>query len=190
MKENTSAYISMWEKDVVLLKRKGNSFAAIAARYSIPPSEVEKSYNDAADKLRLLTTIEALEQIFPCKTIDDFLDQLGIRSKLAGREVLAECIRFSYLHPKTVDNIAKELIPALAKYYGCTETLVQGRIYSAVKQVYSHSLERGTPAHKFFEMAGLQNRGNINLKNFLLASHDCITELFYIIPAQQKKLYL
>lgn len=184
MKENTSTYISVWEKDVVLLKKKGNSFTAIATKYRISPSEVEKSYIEAIDKLSLITGKEVFDQIFPCYTINDFLDQLGVSRDLAGRNELAECIRFSYLYPESVDNIGMELFPSLALYYKSTESLVRGRIYSVVRKVYLNSLESGTPAQKFFEIAGLQNERHISLRKFLLASHDCITELLCTIPAQ------
>lgn len=183
LKEDPNVFISLQEKEIVLLKNIGHSYDAIGTRLGIPSSEVQKTYTKVLDKLYLLSSVGTdLESLFPCKTITDFLDQMGVSSKLVGKDELAESIRLSYLNPRMADNIAKELIPALAITFECSEVLVRGRLYSAARQAFSNSHEEGTPAHKFFEQEKIRNRGSIDLRRFLMASHAYITELSYPAP--------
>lgn len=181
MKENTEVYISLQEKDVVLLKHRGNSFTTIGTKLGIKGSEVQSIYSTANAKLHMLINEEEEQKrSFSCDTIAEFLDRLDVNN--AGREQLAESIRLTYRHPQMVNNIINGLVPALAVTFECSEVLVKGRLYGAARQIFSRCRERGTPAYDFFNMAGLRSQGCIDLKGFLLASHACITELSYLQP--------
>lgn len=181
-------FISMWEKDVLLLKNHGNSFEAIAARYGISAAEIKRTFDEATDKLHILCDVTSSSQVFPCDTVEDFLIQLGVTKNMIGSRELEESIRITYLWPELTEDIIKGLLPAVAMAVDKSTELVRGRIYNAVHKAYVQSRISETPASYFFEKAGLSTR-TVVLRDFLLASHDYITELFYVIPEQQKKHY-
>ncbi|MGL5437302.1 MAG: sporulation initiation factor Spo0A C-terminal domain-containing protein [Lachnospiraceae bacterium] len=179
MKSSTSAFISEVEKEVVLLRHRGNSFVVIADFLNSTVIQAEKTYREVMAKIKLLQTVvpEDVEHIFPCKTIEVFIDQLGVGSNILGRDELREAIRFSYEHPETLDCIQLKFFPELAEHMNLTEKLVRNRIYRTVKYTYSDRERKGTPAYIFYRRAGLNEQYDINLKRFLLTAHNCILEL-------------
>lgn len=179
MNENYGTYISEMEKEVVLLRHKGNSFVMIANILGSSEVNVEKVYKTAMAKLDLLETTlpEDTEHIFPCATIHEFVDQMGVGIKIAGRNELIEAIRLSYNCPKDLDSIKETFFPKLASHLKLPETLVSSRIYRTVKYTCRERQQPGTPSNIFYKKAELIDRHEISLKSFFLNAHECIIEL-------------
>lgn len=184
MKENSGAFISEMEKEVVLLRHRGNSFVVIAKILNSSAIKVEKIYKTVMEKLKLLQTAlpEDAENIFPCDTISDFVDQLGVGSGVAGRNELIEAIRFSYKYPKYLESLQTNFFPRLAGHLNMSATLVSGRVYRTVKYTYYEREKKGTAPYVFYRRAGLIDRHEINLKRFFLTAHECIGELYNSRP--------
>lgn len=182
MNKNSGAFISVMEKEVVLLRHRGNSFVMVANILNDTEANVEKIYKVVMGKLKLLeaTLPEDVRHIFPCVTIHEFVDQMGIGSKIAGRNELIEAIRFSYHYPKDLDSLKKVFFPRLAGHLKLPETLVSDRIYRTVKYTYRERQKVGTPSNVFYQKAGLIDKHDTNLKRFFLTAHECISELYHI----------
>ncbi len=179
MKNSTSAFISEIEKEVVLLRHRGNSFVVIAHLLNSTVYRAEKTYREVMDKLNLLQTFipEDAQRIFPCETISDFIDQMGVGSNIVGRDELIQAIRLSYEQPELLNAMRLGFFPQLAERMNESETLVRSRVYRTVKYTCFDRGRTGTPAYIFYCKAGLNEQYDIDLKRFFLAAHDCIIEL-------------
>lgn len=177
MKECLGTFISEQEKDIIILKNNGISFSEIGNRLNRSAGEIEKKYRLAIDKVGLLKERPSndTENIFPCSTISEFLEKLGIGSHIAGRGELHGAIWFAYAHPETLDAISTEFFPELAKRLGQPESLVSGRVRRTVRYASYDRRKVGTAAYVFFHKAGLDKE--INLKRFLTTAHQCIVDL-------------
>lgn len=179
MKANTETFISKAEKEVVMLRHQGNSFAVIAHLLERTISKTEQIYYDAMEKLKALemTVPEDTQDIFPCETIDRFIDQLGIGANVLGRNVLAEAIRLSYEQPELMDSLQARFFPKLAERTNMAEALVKSRVYQTLKLTCFDRVREGMPAYIFYQRAGLAGQHKVDLKQFFLTAHTCITEL-------------
>lgn len=185
MEMESSVFISDVEKEIILLRNNGNSFVMVGNILNCDEKETEKIYNKAMYKVQLLQkkNTDDNEHIFPCETISDFLDQLGLSPKIAGKNELAAAIKLSHQFPEMLDSIQKVFFPELAKQLGLTEKLVKGRVRNAVRYVSYEKDESGTPSYIFYRKAGLAQKRDTNLKFFMLTAHQCINEL-YEMPCQ------
>lgn len=189
MLEKPDGFISDLEKQIVLLRHRGNSFITIAGLVNGDATGVEKIYQGTMDKVRQLEEQlpDGAEGIFPCKTVCEFLDQLGAGPDDTGRYELTEAIRFSYRKPEMLDAIQYKFFPQLAKQLDTPEKLVAGRVYKIIKNISYRKNEQGTPVYVFFKIAGLGECYEIKLKQFLLTAHQCISELYDFTIVSIKK---
>lgn len=187
MENSQETFISAHEKEIWLLKYKGNSSSAIAARYGSSAREIQKTYDATVAKLQQLeeTALES-SPAFPCLTIADFLDQIELDRKFLGREEMAEGIRVSYKQPELLDSLADSFYPLVAEHLCCPEKLVKSRIYYALARIYRKSDDPDSPIYIFFRINELDKKQHRDIKQFFLATHDCITELHYAYPAVKK----
>ena len=178
MKEYPGTFISEQEKDIIVLRNHGFSFAEIGSRLNSSVEEIKKTYRLAMDKVEILEERppDGAGNPFPCDTISDFLDQMGIGSHIAGRNELQEAIWFSYTCPETLEAISTEFFPELAKRLEEPEKFVAGRVRRTVRYASYDRKKVGTAAYVFFQKAGM-DRKEINLKRFLTTAHQCIIEL-------------
>jgi len=177
--EKPNVFISDYEKQIVLLRHNGNSFITIARLVNGNASGVEEIYQVTMDKVRQLARQlpNGAEDIFPCKTVCEFLDQLGVGPDDTGRYELMEAIRFSYRKPEMLEAIQYEFFRQLAKQLDMPEKLVTGRVYKIIKNISYRKNEQGTPVYLFFKIAGLSECYEMKMKRFLLTTHQCISEL-------------
>jgi len=186
LKEYPGIYITEQEKDIIVLRNNGIPFTVIANRLNSSTREIEKKYRLAMDKVGLLEEKppDGAGNPFPCDTISEFLEKLGIGSHIAGRGELHEAIRFSYTYPEILDATSAEFFSELAKRLGQPELLVSGRVRRTIKYASYDRRTAGTAAYVFFSKAGLDSR-EIHLKRFLTTAHQCIVDLQQ--PDENKK---
>jgi len=178
LKEYPGTFISEQEKDIIVLRNHGFSFTEIGSRLNSSVEEIKKTYRLAMDKVEILEERppDGAGNPFPCDTISDFLDQMGIGSHIAGRNELQEAIWFSYTCPETLEAISTEFFPELAKRLEEPEKFVAGRVRRTVRYASYDRKKAGTAAYVFFQKAGM-DRKEMNLKRFLTTAHQCIVEL-------------
>ncbi|WP_313154202.1 sporulation initiation factor Spo0A C-terminal domain-containing protein [Lacrimispora sp.] len=179
--ENQSAFINEVEKEIVLWRKCGYSFYAIAGKYGITEEQAKRKYSSVLRKMnehsRNLIYKSCEADIFPTGTISEFLDYLGVTEKVAGRYELAEAIKFSYEYPETLDEICERFFPELSLRLGIPVVSVEGRVRRILRRVFNNRNNKGTPASVFFNLACLQNRHDIRLKSFFLTALECVREL-------------
>jgi len=188
LEEYPDTYISRQEKDIIVLRNSGIDFVAIANRLNSSVGEIEKKYRLAMDKVGILEEKppDGAENIFPCNTISEFLDLLGIGPHITGRNELHTAIWFAYAYPETLDAINAEFFPQLARELNQPESFVSGRVRRTVRYASYDRRKTGTAAYVFFHKAGLASKHEINLKQFLTTAHQCIVELQQSDEKKQK----
>lgn len=170
------SYISTQERDIVLLRNKGMPFPVIARKCDMAEKKVINTYLNTLERLHLLMMEQApIESVFPCDTVSDFLDQMGVPKDHPGRRDLGAAIYLSHRNPELLESLDQKFYPALAGELEGNPDSVGGRIRRAIAYSEEHqSVYDG--AHSFFEAEGIIRRHQM-VKKFLLAAPAYIREL-------------
>lgn len=169
-------FISTQERDIVFLRNRGLPFPVIARKCNMAEQKVINAYFDTMERLKMLMKRETqLVDVFPCATVTDFLDQLGIPDEHPGRFELEAAIRLAYSGPEQLEHLNDIFYPALSDVIGEPADLIGRRVRKAICYAEEHK-SVSEAAQSFFETEGVVRRHQM-VKKFLLAAPAYICEL-------------
>lgn len=171
-----NAYITHFEKEILVLAHSGISFENIAKRHSLEISDVNKLYHVTMKKISLLQhncNDSLAEYDFVCKDMQSFLDRMGM-NKLPEDTIfiVKSAILISKEHSELLDSLLLDFYPKLANEVNMTSCpLVARRLRNAFEFSFA---QKTSESRLFSKKFGIEPMRDRSVKVLLSSAVKCI----------------
>lgn len=176
--EMDEGYITMREKEILTLQRKGILIESIAKRYNLSLEEVREISMQALKKIENLQTDEiSWDYPFICKDIDNFINRMGMNPlREDDIKLLKSALLLTKEQPNLLNNMLKGFYIKLSIIHGKSISTIQLKL----RNIYRHSLDQKQCESQLFlkqyfpQKYKMKNSRGIQMSKLLLSSLECI----------------